>query len=278
MPRDHFQVLSHRFDISWNFERAGTDVAAVLGGFLTGGRNTTRSAYALVDTGSDDHLRYQLTYEGVRLWAGSHPADVLDHLFWHVNSEAFSRESDRLLIHAGAVTAPSGSTVLLPATSGSGKSTLVAALVARAGFGFLSDEAAMVDPATLLVSAYPKAITLKGGLEGILPELAHYRDNSADPGRRHWHLPAADIRADALADPAPVSLVVFHRYAAGATLEVTPLTRASTTLDLAGNTMNLRAFPGVGLTVLAAIAQSAPGYRVVSPSLDASLGVIRDLV
>jgi hypothetical protein len=275
-----FDVLDHRFVVTWNFARAGADIDAVLGPFRIDvpTSHAGLATYALVDHRADATMRFDLTYEGAVLWAGMHPADVLDHLFWHVNAEAFGRETARLLIHAGAVTTPAGSAVLLPATSGSGKSTLVTGLVHRAGFGLLSDEAAVVDPSTLLVSPYPKAVTLKGGLEGIIPELAELRDTVADRGRRQWHLRADDIRPGSLADqPAPVSLVVFHRYAAGASTEVEQLTRAQTTVDLAKNTMNLKTFGRSGLATLAALTESAPGHRVTSSSLDDSIAVILDL-
>ena len=57
--------------------------------------------------------------------------------------------------------------VIVAGNSGRGKSTLTAALVRR-GLAYLSDELAIVDPATREVSAYPKALELDDAAADLL--------------------------------------------------------------------------------------------------------------
>ena len=61
-------------------------------------------------------------------------------------------------VHAGVVSGPAG-VIALPAVSGAGKSTLVAACL-RAGLGYISDEALVVDWDTGEVQPYPKWLSL----------------------------------------------------------------------------------------------------------------------
>ena len=75
---------------------------------------------------------------------------------WHVHTEAIRHTGDFLLVHAGAVRTPSGrGDAALPAQPESGKSTLTLGLV-QAGFGYLSDEAAAIDPVTRMLHPVPE--------------------------------------------------------------------------------------------------------------------------
>ena len=65
-----------------------------------------------------------------------------------------------LVIHS-ATLERGGRALLMPAPPGSGKSTLCAALITR-GWRLLSDEFALVDPATGLLVPVPRPVALKG--------------------------------------------------------------------------------------------------------------------
>ena len=62
-------------------------------------------------------------------------------------------------IHASSV-AIDGRAVLMTGVSGAGKSTLATLLAAR-GWRFMGDEFALLDPATGLLHAFPRLISLK---------------------------------------------------------------------------------------------------------------------
>jgi hypothetical protein len=72
-------------------------------------------------------------------------------------------------IHSGGVVCK-GKTILFPGHSGRGKSTLTLAC-ALLGFGFLTDEMALIQPDTLHVFAFPRVVCIKNG-----PEIFRFLD------------------------------------------------------------------------------------------------------
>ncbi|MGN6377033.1 MAG: HprK-related kinase A [Sphingomonas sp.] len=142
-----------------------------------------------------------------------------------------------LLLHASAVERD-GRAVLMTGLSGAGKSTLAALLAAR-GWRLMGDEFALVDPASGLVHAFPRLVSLKNQAIEVVRE--------AVPTGRFGPLlagtPKGDIRhlvpsAEAIArmaEPARPALILFPRYgfapaerALGASEVFVRLTQAST--------------------------------------------------
>ena len=123
--------------------------------------------YSLVATDTSVGAWYHLGLDGDELAVGPDAGDLVDQLLFAVSAAAFACAHTHLLVHAGAVVAPDGTAVLLPGPSGAGKTTLVAGLV-RAGFGYLSDEAGAIDPATLCVHAFARPLGLKGEARTLL--------------------------------------------------------------------------------------------------------------
>jgi hypothetical protein len=74
-----------------------------------------------------------------------------------------------LAIHAGALV-HRGRALVIAGRSGHGKTTLTLALV-RAGLAFLSDELAVLDPATRTVHAYPRSAHVRPTTLALIPEL-----------------------------------------------------------------------------------------------------------
>jgi hypothetical protein len=110
-----------------------------------------------------------------------------------------SQSEDQLAFHAGAVERR-GRAVLLAGFSGGGKSTLTAAFTQR-GWGYLSDEVALVDPASLSVHPYPKDLDLG---DGSLERLGV--SGGVDVGERKRKLPPGELGA--VSSGGQVSLVV----------------------------------------------------------------------
>ena len=71
-----------------------------------------------------------------------------------------------LLLHA-AVVEREGQAIVLTGVSGSGKSTL-AALLSLRGWRLMGDEFALIDPATGLVHAFPRPVSLKNAAIGTI--------------------------------------------------------------------------------------------------------------
>ena len=268
-----YRVLSYYFGVRWNSAPIGDYVRSVLEPFAVPPdpreqRNPptpgTPPTYFLVDRRVSDGARYRLLYGDDRAFAtmiqSPQRADILQHLFWNINSESTRRTGDLLLIHAGAVLTPAGDGLLLPAPSGSGKTTLVAGLV-RQGFGYLSDEAGAIDPVTGRLHPYPKALALKGAPSELFPEL------KAGNGRRDllpgiWHVRAQDIRPGSVGGPSEVRFVVAPRYRRGARTELSSMSRAAGVVELGDNTMNLLFYRSRALTLLARVVARARCYRL----------------
>lgn len=224
-----------------------------------------------------DEERACLVYGRDPLMSSPTYSRTLTHLFWHVNAEAILQTGSFLLIHAGSLVAPGGAGVLLPADSGSGKTTLVGALL-RSGFGYLSDEAAVIDPVRRLVHPFPKALTLKSGSFHLFPELAAQQAGE-DLVLDTWHVQPEQLGASRVTSPIAARLVVAPRYDPEAPgVEIVPLTPGETALELARSCMNFRRYFDRALPVLADIARQARGYRMRFNDLDAAVATVHDLV
>lgn len=140
-----------------------------------------------------------------------------------------------LLLHAATVERD-GRALILTGESGSGKSTL-SALLAHAGWRFMGDEFALIDPATGLALPFPRPVSLKN--EGIAALARHdarfgpLLTGTPKGTIRHFAPSAAAIAA--MDVPAHPALILFPRYGtANAVRDVPPgeafvrLTQAST--------------------------------------------------
>jgi len=218
---------------------------------------------------------YQLELDGDMLIHSSDQRDVLNHFAWHVNSHAMQAATDRLVIHSGAAVSPRGGAVLLPGPSGSGKTGLVAGLV-RAGFGYLSDEAAGIDPETGLVLPYPKPLSIKPGMFDRFG--AEMDASRAWPISAHqWLVDPDSLRDDSVAGPSTAAFVVFPTHSPGAKTRVTPLGAAESVIALHENVANRSVFGRRALPLLADLAKRAVSYRLESSDPDEAVRVVGEL-
>lgn len=260
-----YRVLSYCFSIRWNTDDLGVLVNHVLGGFTVPPESCLERSpppntsaitpvYSLIDG--------TRAFYGQDLIAQSnHLSFVLDRLFWHINTETIRRTGDFLLIHAGAVATPFGEGVVLPAPTGAGKTTLVAGLI-KAGFGYLSDEAAAIDPISRNLYPYAKALSLKDeALFKWFPDLYTIDGNGIKVRR---HLRAEEIRSGSAAEPCPISFVIAFRFDQGLPTVLTPLSAGEGALELVRNALNLHLYGSRALPLLADVVRSARCYRLVS--------------
>jgi hypothetical protein len=273
----HYRVLSHYLVLRATTDAVGY-VHRVLASFEVDEDPTeTRSPrtpnvppeYGLV--GTDGGLALYFGRE--LLIEGDDERTVLEHLLWHVHSEALRQTGDFFLVHAGAVRSPAGRGVLLPASTGSGKTTTTLGLV-RGGFDYLSDEAGAIDPVSGSLHPFPKALTLKrGGYDaagGLVPE--------AERGyAKHWVLPA-EIGSAAIGEPCPVGAVAAVRWESGASVRIEPMSRADAATELWRNAFNAARYGGRGLTLMERVLAGAACARVTFGNLDDAVKAIADLV
>jgi hypothetical protein len=279
-----FRVISYYCTVRWNRSKLGDYIHKVMGRFaIDPDPYEFRSPptpgwppeYSIVDLGPKEKRRYRLLHGDVQLISGDHPGDALEHLFWHINSETFRTTGSFLLIHAGSVATPSGEGVLLPADSGSGKSTLTAALV-LAGFRYLSDEAGAIDPVSRQLYPYAKALSFKKRRSDVFAELRRKYDGSPLL-KQQWHLRAEDIRPDAHGSPCEIRYVIAPRYETGAEVQITPMSPAEATVELARCALNLPIYRSRALPLLGEVARGARAYRLLSGDIGDSVRAVAEL-
>ncbi len=104
------------------------------------------------------------------------------------NQAASSGPPGSLRFHAGVV-AHDGKGLVICGTSGAGKSSLTLALL-RAGWEYLSDEIAVLDPASLHLTPYPKWVDLS---DEALTRVGHSAPRPQEPTDFERHLPPAAL-------------------------------------------------------------------------------------
>jgi Coenzyme PQQ synthesis protein D (PqqD) len=143
-------------------------------------------------------------------------------------------------LHAGVV-GKGGRCILLPAAAGSGKSSLTAALT-HSGFGYFSDEVALIDRGTFQVSPVPLAVCVKSTgwevMSRYYPEIPTLPTHLRDDGKVVRYVPprAAAVQKT----PAPVSHIFFPRYIKGEPTKLKPLARSDALARLMEECLVLR--------------------------------------
>lgn len=107
---------------------------------------------------------YSVYHDCRRLANGSDAESALPALVAGLNQAAIAN-CEHFAVHAGVVGTSSG-VIAMPAVSGGGKSTLTASLV-KAGFGYLSDEALVLDDHSAVIP-YPKPFALSAWSSKVL--------------------------------------------------------------------------------------------------------------
>lgn len=182
-----------------------------------------------------------------------------------------------LLLHASAVERD-GRAVLMTGLSGAGKSTLAALLAAR-GWRLMGDEFALVDPASGLVHAFPRLVSLKNEaiavVRAALPEARFGPLLAGTPKGDIRHL-VPDAGAIArMAEPARPALILFPRYGfepaergVGPTEVFVRLTQAST---------NYVALGERGFEAMTRLVREMPARAIDYPHADAAVAQVEAL-
>lgn len=146
--------------------------------------------YTIVEWDAPDMVGFAIYGNASLLRSMREPDVALAHVLWEINQAAVASAGERLVLHAAAAERD-GQAVVLGAPSGAGKTTLVSALVA-AGWGYLTDDVAMVDEAGL-VQTYPKPIGVDLRFRHLFPAMAEPADCDTRYLGEHGFLTAADL-------------------------------------------------------------------------------------
>jgi len=176
-----------------------------------------------------------------------------------------------LLLHASAVERD-GRAVLMTGVSGAGKSTLASLLAAR-GWRFMGDEFALLDPATGLLHAFPRLISLKNAAipaaEAAWPDARMGPLMAATPKGDIRHM-VPDARAIAAMDrPATPALLLFPRY--GDAAAVRPVPPAEAFVRMTQASTNYVALGEAGFTAMTRLIAQIPAVAIDYP--DGASGV-----
>jgi hypothetical protein len=235
-------------------------------------QGTPRHLYSLVDRGPGK-ARYPLYFDGAHLATLPSPAFAVSYLLWHINQEVVRHTTGLMLFHASAVERD-GAALIFPAPMESGKTTLAAGLV-RAGFRYLTDEAVAIDPDTLLVQPYPKALSVDSGSWEVLADLRpQVREELLPYVGGQWHVNPDAIRPGAVAPACLPRFVIAPRYVQGVTTTLEPISRAEAISVLAENSFNLPNLGASGFTALGQVVRGCRGYRLIVGDLSEACQLI----
>jgi HprK-related kinase A len=184
-------------------------------------------------------------------------------LEWGLNWCVYGTCHQYLVIHA-AVLERGGRALLLPAPSGSGKSTLCAGLC-FSGWRLLSDELALLDPATGQVWPLPRPVSLKNQSIEVIAAFAPQarfgsRVSETNKGTvAHFAPPVEAVRR--AAEPALPAWIVLPRYEAGTAARFERQERAMATMALIDNAFNYSLFGSEGFDLLTGMASRCECYE-----------------
>jgi hypothetical protein len=196
---------------------------------------------------------------------------VLAYLLWEITRLMFERTGDRVHLH-GAALVCNDRALVLAGRSEAGKSTLAGWLTHR-GWGFLTDEAALVDPDTLTVAPFwrPIGVRSPGPLDSILGDArpGGYGDNEL-------LVPASTIGA--LAPAAPLASIAFPSLAPNEPAGLSPLSPATALVELTQHFPGLISGGRAGFRRLARLVEAVPAYGLRFHDLDDAERSLRALV
>lgn len=262
-------MLSYRFRIRTEVADVGARLDRLLERFRVAGVDEAPT-YRVTSPLNGIH---EVLRDGKVVQRSESPEVLVDYLLWEVSVRAVQEEHGFLALHAGAV-AYRGSGVLLPAPPDSGKTTLSAALT-RAGFDYLSDEAALIDPADGWVHPFPRPLWMERPTVEKFPDLLDRRPGAVRP---QYPVPPEELRAGSVGVPCPVRFVVAPSYRREATTALEPMSRGEAVVLLWENSFNLADFGRAGVELLTAVVRGAACYRLRMGDLDEAVRLVQGAV
>ena len=206
------------------------------------------------------------------------PAAQAAPLFeWGLNWSVAQRPLGYLVMHA-AVVARGGDAIKMPGFPGAGKSTLCTSLVLLEHWRLLSDELAVLDPATGLLQAHPRPISLKNASIAVAAGFAGcrlgpiYRDTRKGD-ITHAACPEGSVAA--AAQPAGVRWVVFPRFDPAAPPVCEEIGRTEAFALISEQSFNNERMGETGFHALCELLSGARCFELVYGSTEEGLAMMR---
>lgn len=207
-------------------------------------------------------------------------AEAVTHLVTGVSRLALDQDPHRLHLH-GATLSRGGCGVVVSAASGTGKTTLAGALAVR-GWGYLSDETAMLSKTTRIVRGFAKPMSFKPGGFEVVPGLAEARIPFGDSDGDWWHVPASRLGAPIVSEAEPTVVVVLQPVpdsdAVGDLAVCTRLHPADTVVLLMSQTMDPSRYGVEAVDVLARLCGAAVCASVQVGPIEQEVEIVAELM
>ncbi|MHB1739507.1 MAG: hypothetical protein ACYCXA_08535 [Actinomycetes bacterium] len=214
-----------------------------------------------------------LTRDGAEIEGSGHRSYAVAMLLWHFNNTVVAATTPTHVVLHAAAAERDGVGVVLPAPMESGKTTTVAGLM-RAGWRYLTDEASAIDPATLQVTPFPKALAVDQGSWEVLADL--------DPGEprpvpTQWQVPPTWPAGADRHRPVVPRLIVFPRYAAGQATHARQVRAGEAVRLLVPSTFAFDRSPQRNLDTLAGLVRQCRCMELTIGELGEAVAVIEGL-
>jgi hypothetical protein len=263
-----FAALGHTFEILTTDTELGQHLELSLRDLRAKNGARPATTYMFVSNAPEPWV-YALYVDGEQRVESENPEYVLDFLFWHINRQAIERTQGHVILHAGGVERD-GLACVLAAESECGKTTLTTGLLRR-GFKYITDEAVAIHPTTLLISPFPKPLSIDRGSWDVLRELKPktsqtYNYYPAD----QWQIPASSIRHDIVVGLTAPKVLITPKYIEGAQTVLSPVGRAEMLMRLAKLTFHFQPQARRNLAVLRRLVSTSFCFQLTMGDLDAA--------
>lgn len=278
----HFRIGDVNISLKSDLEEVLEDFAVLYGGFRGRDAVGERSIHIEVSENKLSRLRgrrYGIFGDEKRLFTNRRRDEVLPYVEWGINWRVIATRTEYVQLHA-ATLAYNGQAVVLAGPSGTGKSTLAAGLLSR-GWSYLSDEFALINPDTLHVHPFPKALCIKAGAFDLVQrlKLPLWR-------RRHYvkalkgqvgYVRVRDVARQVATTPCPIRFVIFPKYTEGRDAFLYPISRAQAAFSLTGCAFNRNALGAQAISVLSQVVRNTECFGLESGPIDETCDLIEAL-
>ena len=145
----------------------------------------------------------------------------------------------------------------------------------------IPDEFALIDPDTLHVHPFPKALCIKAGAFDLVQrlKLPVWR-------RRHYvkafkgqvgYVKVRDVGRQVATSPCPIRIVIFPKYAEGRDAYLYSISRAQAAFSLTTYAFNRNAIGGQTISILSQVVRTAKCFGLESGPIDETCDLIESL-
>ena len=269
-----YRVLEYAFRLRTDLHRVGVLLGRYLAPFRAPSSDDGLATYDIVQR--DGSYPFVLYRDGRRIQSAPSYPDLLDYVFAMLHATALEGSEEFLAVHASAASWK-GRGFVFPAPMDSGKTTLVAGLV-RAGFDYLTDEAALFDAGSAELHPFPKALWMEPESVRALPGLQRrlppeYRGLS----RLRCYVRPEDLRLGTAGESCPLRYVIAPSFRGGEETRLERMSRAEALIVLTRNSFNFRQFGARGLDILRRALEGAGCFSLRMGDLESAVRAVMAL-